>query len=258
MQQRFRRLAVFVGGVVLASSGLVMVACGTDNGETVATPQIEAGKDSALGKDTSTTETEGGPEVDGGPGAADCGAAPKLRSNTAAGGFFCAFYRADGGAADGSASASNCASGQTCCNPAKINASDTTFPPSFCATGKGGDTPCEAQDVLNNSTYTAGQFAAAWECNDKNACTGGDVCVMITRSGEAAGDKVNIGKSLDKDIPASCNALQAFKQGGSRCKPAADIQPDEIRLCSATDDNCVAPTVCTPFSGGFRDLGYCK
>jgi hypothetical protein len=257
MQQRFRRLAMFVGAASMVSGALLFAACGTDNGGTTSTSF-----DSSVNKpDTSKDpNSETGPgDIDTGiidGGAPDCSEAPKLRTNTTAGGFFCAFYRADGGAGDGGlSSASNCSSTQTCCNPGRNDAG--AFPPSFCANGKGGDTPCEAQDIANNSEFTPGFFSNSWECNDSTACPAGNVCVMITSAfSTGASPAVNVGKSTDKDIPVACMALQSFKQGGSRCKaaPAAG----DIKLCSSSDMNCGTGTTCTAFSGSFRDLGYCR
>jgi len=252
MRERVRRFAFFMGGVSLVAGGLIIVACGTDNGggsTPVPTVPETGAKDTGTGSDGSST-TDGGTDSSS---AADCGNAPKLRNNT--NGFFCAFYRGDNG--DGGTT-SNCNNDEICCNTSAKYA-DGGFAPSFCAPesapgAKGGIAQCAAEATNEGSLWADG--GSAWECNDKNACAAGQICVLITQPG--ATGIVNIGKSLDKDIPAECNAKQAFKQGGSRCVPTAGHPAaDEIKLCSSSDQNCSAGSTCTPFEGFFRDLGYC-
>lgn len=254
MQQRTRRLAILLGGTLLATVG-VLAACSTDNGTTPLPGQTgnDSGRDSSKtdGGDNNEEDDADTPKDGGG---ADCSEAPRLRSNDR-GGFFCSFFTRDAGAGD-AGGRSNCADDETCCNPGK--GGDGEFPPSFCAETetKGGNAPaaCAAQAAANGSTWTAG--SSAWECGDKNNCDDGQVCCLITWADAGPMDKVNIGKSLDKDIPAACNALQAFKQGGTRC--AASCAADQIQLCSNSDDNCTGNQKCTPFTAQFRDLAYCK
>lgn len=254
-QQRFRRLAVFFGGVVLASSGLVMVACGTDNGDTpVPTPQIEAGKDGA-GKDSSTTENEGGGQTDGGPGVdADCSKAPQLRA-VPADGFFCPFQAKDAGA--GGAGAGNCSTGQTCCSPGIADGGPFAgkFPPSYCAGGRSPDA-CENQDTANASDFQPGFFSNTWECQDKSNCAAGQICVLFTSTFAAADQKVNVGKDT-KFVPASCNAQRSYQQGGTKCVAGPDEAPDQIKLCSPTDTVCGSGKTCKAFDANNRDLGGC-
>lgn len=254
MQQRIRRLAVFFGISSLASLGLIMAACGTDNGTPVPTPQIESGKaDTGGGKETGTNPTDdGGTEVDGGDSGVDCTSNPVLRDNSA--GFRCAFK--DGSAPDASAI---CAVGETCCNT-----ESKATGPGYCVAAKTGDVGCAAAQPPG-STYNVGK-GKAWECADNTGCTGAQICCMITDPNAAATDKVNIGKTLASDTkhPPACNAARVFKEGGSRCKTKNGDGncPDmkDIKLCSLTDQNCGATATCTPFVDftNFIDRGYCK
>ncbi|MBX3186636.1 MAG: hypothetical protein KF819_06460 [Labilithrix sp.] len=242
------RLALFLGVTSMVGIGGVIAACGTDNGASSGgTPTLDGGRDTGPRPDGPDTD----PDASGGDGGpdADCSRAPRLRDNT--NGFFCAFYRSDGGV-DGGASTSNCGVTETCCNPSGKDPSGA-FYPSFCAPGKGGDDVCSTQAAGKGSVYDGG--GSAWECNDAKNCGTGEVCCIITAPN--AMGTVNIGKSLDTDIPAACGALQAFKQGGTRCR-ATQCGAGEIKLCSNSDMGCGAGTTCTPFSGFFRDLGYCK
>ena len=250
MQQRFRKLALFVGATSMVGAGLIVVACGTDNGNPVATPSVDGGK-----TDTGGGKTDGpvDPGTDGavpeGGVDADCSKDPILRDNTA--GFRCAFQ--DAGGADGGAPL--CTSAQTCCNT-----ESKTTGPGYCADGK-GDVACTTNPP-QGSTFTVGK-AKAWECADKTNCGAGLTCCMITDPAQIALDPknvVNIGKTLatDKVHPAACNVARVFKEGGSRCKATCDSAKD-IRLCSMTDP-CGAGTTCTPFVDftNFVDRGYCK
>lgn len=257
-QQRFRRVALFIGGATLIGGGFIMVACGTDNG-TTATPQLDGsggGKDTGGGGTDSTVPDQDGEVPDG--ESADCATAPQLRSNTAAGGFFCAFYKSDGGV-DGAASLGNCVTGQTCCNPgiADGGAFNGKFPPAFCADTQGDDTTCQAQAAAHGSDYQPGFFSNAWQCNDKTACAAGEICVMYTSAYVAKpSDITNVGK--DTKAPAACNQYKAYKQGGSKCK-APPAAANEVQLCSLSDTgNCGAGTTCQPFNGNGRDLGSCR
>jgi hypothetical protein len=242
MQQRFRRFALFFGATALAGGGLIMVACGTDNG-TTPTPSLEAStpKDgSGNNSETSTTNPDGGGIADA-AAEADCTKDPKLRDYTA--GFRCAF--SDAGGRD---SGSNCTNVETCCNSEdKVG---TAFQPSFCAVGKNGDTTCKAGAAGANSSFDAGN---AWECADKNACNAGQICCMVVDQAQAAaGKSLNIGNTLasDKNHPPACGVKRAFNEGGSRCRTPAmpgACPAGEIKLCSLSDQNCGGGTTCTPF-----------
>ena len=248
MQQRFRKLALFVGATSVVSAGLFVVACGTDNGDPVATPSVDGGKtDTGGGKADGPVDPVDGALPDGGVDA-DCTNNPILRDNTA--GFRCAFQ--DAGGADGGAPL--CTALQTCCNT-----ESKATGPGYCADGK-GDVACTTPpNPPAGSTFNVGK-GKAWECADKSACGPGLTCCMITDPAAAVGDKVNIGKTLPGDTrhPAACNVGRVFKEGGSRCKATCDSVKD-LRLCSATDP-CGAGTTCTPFVDftNFVDRGYCK
>lgn len=248
MQQRFRKLAVFFGATTLAGAGLILVACGTDNGEAVATPQVDAAK----GTDGSSkdggpgTDPEGGPQIEAGPDA-DCSNSPKLRNNE--NGFYCAFKKFDAGTEGGA----NCGNLETCCNPSDKIGAD--FAPSFCATGK-DDTACKTQAAANNSSFDAG---SAWACADNSQCAGAnEVCCLIQDVARLP-KTLNIGNTPanDKNHPAACGVKTAYNAGGTRCRTGPSCAAGEEKMCSLNDDTCGAGTKCTPFEGFFRDMGYC-
>lgn len=257
MQQRFRRLAVFFGAASLASAGLIMVACGTDNGDTVVTPPItEAGKDTGKGKDSETPD-----DRDGGPGsdanAPDCSNEAVLRSNTPTSGIYCSFYKRDGGAAEGGLGASYCENDDTCCNPGKVG---SAFPASYCADGKGAD-KCAAEAAQNGSTWTAGA-GTVWECADKDSCGAGSVCCFIQDQAALAADptdKLNPGGygNNNPDHPPACQGKAMYNVGGTRCTTGAACGAGEYLVCSKSDDKCGAGTKCQAVEAQFRDLGYC-
>jgi hypothetical protein len=251
MKQHTRRLAIALGGALLTTVGF-LAACSTDNG-TTPIPTTTGGGDSGNKKGdsggSSTDDDDSGSKVgtDGGA-SADCATAPKLRNNDQ--GFRCAFLTPpDGGSR-------NCGNDEVCCNPGAKTAGGKDFPNSYCAPKSGGaDGPaaCAAGATAAGSEWVATK-SSTWQCADKSAC-GGKKCCMFTWASTDPNDKVNIGKTLDKDIPAACNALMAFKAGGTRCADECDAT--EIPLCSLSDDNCSGNQTCTPFSA-YRDLGYCK
>lgn len=255
MQQRTRKLALFLTGSFVGTAVLLAAACGTDNGTTPTpgTPTADAGtgRDSGDGPNPSR---DGGPgeEEDSGGVDADCSQAPRLRTTT--NGFFCAFYRSDGGGPDGG-STSNCANDEICCNP---SGKDTggNFHPSFCAkdVAKNGDVTCAGEAASEGSSYEGG--GSAWECADKNQCGASEVCCLIQDPARLP-NQLNIGNfpKTDEDVPPACNAKRAYNAGGSRCRTSC--QAGEIKMCSLSDDNCSGGSVCTPFEGFFRDLGYC-
>jgi hypothetical protein len=254
-----RRVFVFAGGSILVASGLFAAACGTDNGGTTSgtLPTAEAGGDRGNNPPPPPPPSgDGGLDGQTDP---DCGNAPKLRTNTTD--FFCAFVAKDAAAPDGGDNR-YCKNDEVCCNPS-TKSDGTNFDPSYCTADptKGtvatsGDTACKAG--APGFTYTKG---SNWECADKNNCAAGKVCCLTTggvdNNGNDAGGNVNIGKSTDKSIPTACNALQAFKQGGTRCATSC-AAGTEIQLCSNSDTNCGAGQTCTAFSGFFRDLGVCR
>lgn len=259
MQQRFRRLALFVGASALVGAGLIVAACGTDNGSTpVPTPSVDGGKDSAPKPDTGTT-----PDPDSGTlpdsSTVDCGRVSMLTTNTTAGGFRCGFYKADA-AVDGAAGIENCTATQTCCNPSIADGGTFSgkFPPAFCADGKVDENGCATQDTAHGSDFQTGFFSHAWECNDDTACAAGEKCFMYTSPHVTmpGTDKANVG--LDTKAPAACKKYKAFKEGGSKCH-AAPAAAGEIQLCSVNDPGtCGTGTSCQPFTGDGNDLGACR
>jgi hypothetical protein len=275
MQKSTRRLAFVVGGTLITSIGLFIGACSTDNGTTTPLPGSSSGtsggkKDGSSGSTGSTgtsgtSGTSGGEDDGGSSSGADCGNAPILRGN-GNGGFFCAFFRRDaGGPVVDAGGTANCANNETCCNPA--SAAGGAFPPSFCARtesnqkGVENNPACAAQATAMGSQWPAGgamNYPKIWECGDKNACAGGQVCCMYSEPNLPATDKVNIGPNTDPQVPPACNAKQAYKYGGSKCAAACDA--DEIQLCSSTDMNCTGGKTCLPFEvrPGGKDLASCR
>jgi hypothetical protein len=261
MQQRFRRFALFIGATSIVCGGFVVAACGTDNGTTATPPVPETGtRETGSGGEGGMTDPDAGQNPDSGE-APDCSGAPTLRSNTAAGGFFCAFYKADA-AVDGAAGLSNCTSAQTCCNPGIADGGPFAgkFPPAFCADGKGGDTLCATQDTAHNSDYQLGFFSNSWECNDKNNCPAGQICVMTTSPYVMGTNHANVGPTNNKGVPKACNVFESYQMGGSACILPAALDPAKhVQLCSMTDPvTCPGNTTCKPFDGAGRDLGSCR
>lgn len=254
MQQRFRRLAVVIGAATLAGAGLIIVACGTDNGDTVATPQVEAGKD---GSTTTTTDgaNDGGSDSDDSGVAPDCSKEAQLRTNTPTSGIFCAFFRREAGAPDAGVGASYCQNDDTCCNPAKVG---SAFPNSYCADGKGAD-KCAAQAADSGSTWTT-DAGTSWECSDKFSCGAGQVCCFTQDQAKLAAnpnDKLNPGGygKNNPDHPPACNGKAMYNVGGTRC--ATSCAAGEYIVCSKSDNSCGAGTTCKAVEAQFRDLGYC-
>lgn len=274
--QQFRRLALLIGCASLIGGGLVVVACGTDNGaSTTSVPGKDSGKPNNNGDDDddkkgddddddATTE-DGGTTKDGSAG--NCQYAPKLRDNSK--GFYCDFLnRPDGSTSPAGNKGKFCDNGETCCNPAKK--ADGGFADTFCATSQ-GENACKTYAESNTKDWpadnsTAKSYSSAWECADKSSCGGdGNVCCLYTATSFTdPKDVVNIGDSQDKDLQG-CGAKQAFKAGGTHCVkgnacPTAGVGgKPEIKLCSLSDQNCAAGTTCTPFAQFYsRDFGYCK
>ena len=267
MEQRTRRLVIFLGGVALASGGLVVAACTTDNGKTPL-PTTNAPKDSGgpcNRRDASDPieEEDGGPEEDDAAAAPDCGfGTPRLRNNDQ--GFFCPGYTRDAGLSD-SGARGNCALDETCCDPFSDNATNFCAATTKAAKGQGdggqtGQATCAAQAAQYGSTWDGGK--TAWECADSKGCAEGHRCCLYTdpfyAQADGGGDKVNIGLTNNEELKA-CKAQEAYKAGGTRCAPIDSCPTGEIQLCSASDQNCPAPKQCTAFlAPGNRFLGFCK
>jgi len=268
MQQRFRKLALFIGAAALSGAGVFVVACGTDNGTATPTPQVDGGK--PVG-DGGKTDGNVDPDVDsstgdgGGEGGVDCSNSPKLRDSTNS--FRCSFVDAGG-----SDAGPVCQNAQTCCNTSDKDGAN--FKPSYCtglsAAAKGNPdndpTTCKAGAAAAGSSFDKGN---EWECVDKNACGAGQICCMIQDAARLALDpvknKLNIGNTPASDTkhPQACKVQRVYNEGGSRCKtPTAGNCPvaSDIKLCSLSDNNCGAGTTCTPFIDfqNFVDRGYCK
>lgn len=258
--RQMQKFALFLAGTFVMAGGVLVVACGTDNGSSSsgALPTPDTGKPSSSGnssgassggQDGSSSGSSGDP--DGGADA-DCSRAARLHNAMEAGAFYCPFKAADGG------NSGPCTIDQTCCNPnAKL--ADGGFNGSYCATspvatktGAGSNqTFCQAGAAAASSDWA--EAGTAWECADKNNCAAGQSCWLV-------GDGVNVGAaSTGSGIPKACNAKQGYKFTGTVCSAAQPVPGamQAIKLCSPDDMNCGAGTTCTPFLALSRDLATC-
>ncbi len=250
MQLGMRKFVVFTGGVCLAGGAWLIVACSSDSSTSSGgVANVEAGGDTGGNPPPPPPPPGSGDGGDGG-GGADCTAIPKIRDNS--NGFYCAFVPKlpDGGKQD------YCSNTQECCGPGKN--SDGGFPDSYCT----ADDPKPNADPVMNCANSAADAGSTWnagsgstfECADKNNCGSGQICVL-TGTGITFQP---LTKNAGKDV-TGCGAVYAKGATGTRCcTPGADCPkaPDEKHLCGMTD-TCATGT-CTPFSGVFRDLAYCK
>jgi hypothetical protein len=268
-----RKSVLFLGGALLAAGSLFAIACGTDNGtaDDSPLPTPDGSRTDGRANDGGTGEPGDGSTAttDGSAEGADCGTAPKLRGNATS--FYCAFAR-DAGPDGGNPNF--CNNDQTCCSGgclARDGAGKcTSFGDSYCIKsndkgaslsganyGASGQKACGASKDWVPGDRDA-STSSTWECADKNQCGANEVCCLFTGPQyNGTTDRVNIGTNLDTAIPKTCGALQAFKQGGSRCATTCTANT-EIRLCSTSDNNCGANQKCTPFEALNRDLAYCK
>jgi hypothetical protein len=257
MQQATRRLVILLGGTFLAAGGLILAACSTDNGGAGSSglPTAEAGK-----TDTGSSGSSGSSGTDGSTDAGtdpDCAFAPKLRNDT--NGFYCPFVPQDAGkdASDGG-NPSYCLNDQVCCNGGRDPSDTTKFGSSFCAPALGGNK--SAPNALNASCDNWGgakwfpDGGTMWGCTSAVGCGGTGACCFFKRP--SATSNVNVGKNLDTDIPAACDAKQVFQHGGTYCAPSG-CAAGEIKLCSLNSQDCGAGSTCKPVEGSARDLGYC-
>ncbi len=254
MQLGMRRIVFFGGGVCLLVAGtLVAVACSSDNGTTSgALPTVDAAKGDT--GNATPPPPPPAPGDDGGDGGVDCTAAPKLRSNSID--FYCAFVdKGDGGGGFDGGDPRYCGNAQVCCNPSGLYADAGHFP-SYCAT----DTPKPAANADNTCAGAAAAKDSAWdggdsfECADKNNCGSGQVCCMYGTGITFA----DLAKNGSTPIPPACGAKYAKGITGTKCETGTTCGANEFVLCSLTDSCTATGATCQPFSGFFRDLGYCK
>jgi hypothetical protein len=222
MQQRFRKLALFVGAATLAAGGLVMAACSTDNGGTVQTPAFDGGgvtkEGGGGGLPEAGPQPDGGGGVDGGGGdaAADCGTPAKLFPPTADGGIFCPFSGPPGG------KNVSCLDTEQCCENAKGAGVSTCAP-------KGSVCP------------VAG--ATVWECEDPSSCPTGQKCCAHS---SAAGTPVTVGND-------TCGPFLS-KFSGTKC--AAACATGELVVCEQQSE-CTTGT-CTAVKPKGNSIGVCN
>ena len=250
MQLGMRRFVVFSGGVALVGGALVFIACSSDSSSS----SSSGGSNIDANRDTGGNPPQPPPPPpgdDGGDGSApDCTAVPKVRDNTME--FYCAFVPR---LPDGGSASEYCGNTDVCCNPSGKYA-DGGFFNSYCTAdptkGTGTEqTACASGAAGAGSAWDGGD---SFECADKNNCGGGQICVMTGTGITFA----TLNKNGGKDI-TGCGAIYAKNITGTRCcTPGAGTcpAPSEYHLCGTTD-TCATGT-CTPFSGFFRDLAYCK
>jgi hypothetical protein len=253
MQLGMRRIVFFAGGACVVGGALVVVACSSSSSNPTTVPTVDAnGTDT--GGNPPPPPPPGGDGGDGGEGGVDCMAVPKIRDNATE--FYCAFVPR---LPDGGSASEYCNNTQLCCNPGG-KYPDGGYFDSFCTDdltkpAASGDALCLAGAAAAGSAWDAGGNGGSnFECADKNNCGAGQICVMTGNSITFA----TLNKNNGKDI-TGCGAIYAKNITGTRCcTPGAGTCPGagEYHLCGTTD-TCAAGT-CTPFSGYFRDLAYCK
>jgi hypothetical protein len=221
MQQRFRKLALFVGAATLAAGGLVVAACSTDNGGAVPTPAFDGGgvtKEGGGGGGNETGTPEAGPQPDGGGGdaAADCGKPAMLHLPTGDGGLYCPFS-----------------------GPAGMNVSCVDQTEQCCQPAKGaGLSTCAARGAacpVANSTV--------WECEDPSNCAMGQKCCGHS---SAAGTAVTVGND-------TCGPFLS-KFSGTKC--AAACATGELVVCEQQSE-CTTGT-CTAVKPKGNSIGVCN
>gem|GEM_PF-2455793 len=264
-----RHVAMLVAASASAVAGVALFACNPEKFGAIPFPDYDGGTQTTR-ENPQTREPVGdddGPSDAGSdaslpaPAPTPCdGVEPVLRSVTNDKGFFCEYYTRDGGASPTSLSTKNCASSETCCNPAR---GADGFPPSFCATGRSANA-CADQAARVGSQWpapTSTNLASSWQCSNQLACGSGESCCLFRNpSIEDASKKLNIGK-----FPSSsgCSGLVAYNAGGTRCTMGA-CPSGEFTICSSntastackSGEKCV-PFRSTPVKGAQRDLGYC-
>jgi hypothetical protein len=260
---RTKRIVLFVGGVGVMTSVLVAAACSSDSSTSSgALPGVDANTDTNSPPPPPPPPPVGDDGGDGGDGGVDCSKAPKLRNNTTD--YYCAFVdKGDGGGGFDGGNPEYCGNDELCCNPGGLYADGGHFP-SYCAPDPASNKPsgnpdavCAAESATKNSAWDAGGNGGdTYECADKNNCGAGKVCCMYDNG--TAIQFADLLKSGSTPIPAACGAKYAKNIKGTKCETGTTCAPGagEYVMCSLTD-TCAAGT-CTPFSGFFRDLGYCK
>ena len=220
MQQRFRKLALFVGAATLAAGGLVIVACSAEN--VVTTPTFDSGggggpKEGGGGGGPEAGMNEAGPQPDGGgaDAAADCGTPAKLFPPTADGGIFCPFSGPPG-------KNISCLDTEQCCENAKGAGVSTCAP-------KGSVCP------------VAG--ATVWECEDPANCPAGQKCCAHS---SAAGTAVTVSSG-------TCGTFLS-KFSGTKC--AAACATGELVVCEQQSE-CTTGT-CTAVRPKNNSIGVCN
>jgi len=242
MLQRTRRLAILMGGTLLATVG-VLAACSTDNGTTPLPGQTgtDGGRDSSKGDSGggNTDDEDGSSQKDAAP---DCEGAPKPRSND---GVFC-FGGTD------STDAGECDPGESriCCADEK--GSDGKFLKARCVVAE--------QDPSGG--YKAGSCDFApdaggreWHCTESRHCpnTGESCCVIAGTGGQPKANPDT------QDFPGCGNFFngdQGYFVGGSRCR-ANGCNAGELTLCTS-DDECDNGQKCHFFDIANRYTGVCQ
>ena len=242
MQQRTRRLAMLLGGSLLATVGF-LAACSTDNGTTPLPGQgnpdsgRDTKKDSGDKADDDDDDTPGGSDA-----GADCSAAPKLRSNK---GVFCF-----GGEGSNDAGVCDPADDKVCCADSKDPATGQ-FVKARCAVATASGEGYQA----GSCNFPPDAGGREWHCTESKHCpNSGEACCVITGTGGQAPTA-----QPDKDFPGCgtfFNGDQGYFVGGSRCR-ANGCNSGELTLCTS-DAECPNGTTCHPFKLANRFTGICK
>jgi len=243
MQQRTRRLAIFLGGTLIATAG-VLAACSTDNGTTPLPGQT--GNDA--GRDTSRADGNNGNEDDDSSGnttkdaAPDCEGAPTPRSNK---GIFCF-----GGTDSNDAGQCDPAENKVCCADEK--GPDGKFLKSKCAVATEDQSGGYQAGSCNFGADAGGR---EWHCTESKHCPNqGESCCVVAGTGGPPKAQPDT-----RDFPGCGNFFnndQGFFVGGSRCR-ADGCNAGELTLCSS-DAECSGGQTCRFFELANRFTGVCQ
>ena len=261
MQLGMRKIVFFAGGVCVVGGALVAAACSSSSSTSSGgVPNVDANTDTGSTPPPPPPPPPPPGSGDGGDGGVDCMAVPKIRDNT--NGFYCAFAPTIDAGPDGG-NDKYCSATEVCCNTSATYADGGHYD-SYCATDSpkpATDEPAVVECTAGAATANGGLGSAwdggdTWECADKNNCPSGDFCVAYAESGKTL-SFATLNKNNGKDI-TGCGAIYAKNIGGTKCVAGNyTLAAGELHLCGKTDD-CVGGSTCTPFSGFFRDLAYCK
>lgn len=245
--------------------GVVLVACSNEDLLDIPLKDLEGTSPTDEGNRKPSKKKDASVEEDGEwqyedrhplpkPAEGECKDAPKLLDTTP--GFWCDFLdKGKGGL---------CQADETCCNPGRppqTEGAPPTYATSYCAKtprdqkGAYPSAACKEQAPPDEFGWVEAG-ATTWECADSKQCGDGQKCCLGSVSTEP-GKVVNLGPWRTEAVPATCDALQAYKNTGTHC---ADACPKpEIQLCDLEGKDCKEGQQCVPFHAFNRKtFGYCK